>query len=135
VGAAFSSAGFAVLAVAHRHPYDIYIGMGLLGIGIGLAYAAMTNLVVEAVRPDQTGIATGMNTNIRNIGGALGGSITVSIIVSHLLANHLPEEHGYTVAFALCGISLAAAVVAALMVPGREPQGSEGRLVTGPATS
>jgi hypothetical protein len=42
------------------------------GLGLGLAYSAMTSVIVAAVAPEQTGAATGMNTNIRNVGGAIG---------------------------------------------------------------
>ena len=34
----------------------------------------MANLIIEAVPAEQTGVATGMNTNIRNIGAALGAA-------------------------------------------------------------
>ncbi len=32
----------------------------------------MSNLIVHAVPPAQTGVASGMNANIRTIGGAVG---------------------------------------------------------------
>ena len=50
------------------HTWQIMSPPRLLGIGIAMGYAAMSNLVVEAVPQSQTGVATGMNTNIRNIG-------------------------------------------------------------------
>ena len=31
----------------------------VMGLGIGLAFASMVNVIVESVRPDQTGVATG----------------------------------------------------------------------------
>ncbi len=60
------------MAVAHAHPYDMLISAALLGIGIGLAFSALGNLIVQAVPPEQTGVATGMNTVMRTLGGALG---------------------------------------------------------------
>ena len=51
----------------------------LIGIGIGLAFAAMANLVVEAVRQDQTGVATGINTIMRSIGGSIGAQVAAAI--------------------------------------------------------
>ena len=52
---------------AHHARIDIYLGSTLLGIGIGLAFAALANLIVEAVPPDQTGVATGVNTIARSL--------------------------------------------------------------------
>lgn len=40
----------------------------LMGIGFGLAFSAMSALIVAAVPPSQTGVASGMNANIRTIG-------------------------------------------------------------------
>ena len=72
MGALFAAASYGFLAVAHGQPWNIYVAAGLLGIGVAFGYASMSNLIVEAVPPSQTGVATGMNTNVRNIGAALG---------------------------------------------------------------
>jgi len=36
-----------------------------MGVGFGLAFSAMSALVVAAVPAEQTGVASGMNANIR----------------------------------------------------------------------
>lgn len=120
-GGLFTAAAYVVLALTHTHSWGIFIATGLAGIGIGLAFASMTNLVVESVSPEQTGIATGMNTNVRNIGGALGSGIATSLVVSSTFANGVPELHGYLVAFIVCAITLVFASAIALTIPGRRP--------------
>jgi hypothetical protein len=60
-----------------------------------------------------------MNTNIRNIGAALGSGIATSIIVSSLLKSGFPTELVYVVSFAVSGISLIVAALAALKIPNR----------------
>ena len=65
---------------------------GILGIGIGLAFASMSNLIVEAVSSEQTGIATGMNTIMRTVGGALGTTIAASILAGSLAATACPRR-------------------------------------------
>jgi MFS family permease len=102
-GSLFAASSYGLLVVAHSRPWNIYVASGLLGIGIALGYASMANLIIEAVPRSQTGVATGMNTNIRNIGAALGSGIATSIIVSSLLKSGFPKEHGYTVSFAVSG--------------------------------
>ena len=37
----------------------------------------MSNIIVTAVPPEQTGVANGMNTNFRTIGGAIGAAVVV----------------------------------------------------------
>ena len=76
----------------------------LIGIGIGLAYAAMANLVVQAVRQDQTGVATGINTIMRSLGGAVGAQISASLLAGHtILGGRFPAESGFSDAFWLSG--------------------------------
>jgi EmrB/QacA subfamily drug resistance transporter len=118
-GSIFAASSYGLLVVAHSRPWNIYVASGLLGIGIALGYASMANLIIEAVPVDQTGVATGMNTNIRNIGAALGAGIATSIIVSTLMKSGFPKEHGYTVSFAVSGASLVIAALAALRIPNR----------------
>ncbi|MGH2943545.1 MAG: MFS transporter [Solirubrobacteraceae bacterium] len=80
LGTLIGAASFAWLAATHDEQWMIYVGVTLLGIGIGFSFAAMANLIVEAVDQHQTGVATGMNTIMRTIGGALGGQIAASIV-------------------------------------------------------
>ena len=82
-----------------------------------MGYAAMSNLVVEAVPQSQTGVATGMNTNIRNIGAAVGAGVATSIVVSSLLPNGTPAEHGYILAFVISAVALLIAAGTALLIP------------------
>jgi EmrB/QacA subfamily drug resistance transporter len=119
LGATATMLSFIYLAVAHGRPLDFYLASGLLGIGIGLSFAAMANLVVEAVPAGQTGVATGMNTVTRTLGGAVGGQIAASVIASSVTASGVPTAHGFTIAFVLAALAAAGGVVAALAVPGR----------------
>src|SRR3954466_8906761 len=47
-------------------------GGALLGVGIGFSFASMANLVVESVPRNEVGVATGINTIMRSLGGAVG---------------------------------------------------------------
>ena len=119
LGAAVSSGAFVLLALAHSERFEIYLGTALLGVGIGLAFAAMANLIVEAVPSEQTGVATGMNTIMRTIGGSLGSTVSAVIVSSSVAASGLPSEHGFTLAFAVSAIALAVAALATFYVPAR----------------
>jgi EmrB/QacA subfamily drug resistance transporter len=122
LGAAITMLAFVFLAIAHSSHWEFYAASVLLGIGVGFAFASLANLIVEAVRPDQTGIATGMNAVMRTIGGAIGGQIAASLLAASLLADGYPSEHGYTVTFLVMAGVLAASVAASLAVPGRRPR-------------
>ena len=116
IGTFTASSSFALLAIAHTQPWEIYVASALLGVGIGLSFASMANLIVEAVPQTQTGVATGMNTIMRTIGGSIGGSIAASIVAANLLGG-LPRESGFTLAFAISAVAVLVAFLAALAIP------------------
>ncbi|HWF35686.1 MAG TPA: MFS transporter, partial [Solirubrobacteraceae bacterium] len=118
IGTAFTTGAFLLLALAHGHPYDLLIAASLLGIGMGLAFAALGNLIVQAVPAHQTGVASGMNTVMRTLGGALGGQLSATFI-AHNVAHGLPTVTGFTDTFVMATAFLAACFVAGLLVPGR----------------
>jgi MFS family permease len=117
-GTAVTASSFVLLLVAHAHPFELLISAALLGIGIGLAFAALGNLIVEAVSPEQTGAATGMNTVMRTLGGALGGQLSATFIADHMLRG-LPTVTGFEETFAMATGFLLVGVAASALVPGR----------------
>jgi EmrB/QacA subfamily drug resistance transporter len=117
IGSVFSMIGYLMLAFAHTHPWEIYTSSAVLGVGIGLAFAAMSNLIVQAVPAAQTGVASGMNANIRTIGGAIGAGVMSSIVTSALLHSGYPTEAGYRDGFAFLAAVTAVAIVAGIMIP------------------
>ncbi|HET7590155.1 MAG TPA: MFS transporter [Solirubrobacterales bacterium] len=122
-GCLLTTASFTLLAVAHHQQADVYVATALMGAGIGLAFAALANLIVEAVSPEQTGVATGMNTVMRTLGGAVGGQVGASLITGTLLASGLPTEGGFTLAFSFAAGACLLAALASLSVP-RSPRRS-----------
>jgi EmrB/QacA subfamily drug resistance transporter len=117
-GAAVSAAACGWLVLTSRHPSDMVLSSTLLGVGIGLAFAALGNLIVQAVPATQTGVASGMNTVLRTLGGALGGQIAATFVAGSTL-HGLSALTGFTKTFAMSALFLAGCVVAGLLVPAR----------------
>jgi EmrB/QacA subfamily drug resistance transporter len=120
MGTTITMLAYVLLAVEHSGHAEIYLASLLLGVGIGFAFASMSNLIVEAVRPDQTGVATGMNAVARTIGGAVGSQVAASILAASLFASGIPKERGYTLSFVIMAVALGAGILASLAVPGRQ---------------
>ena len=118
-GAGFALAAYALLVIDRSAEVDVYVAAALLGIGIGLSFSAMANLIVENVRQDQTGVATGMNAVTRTLGGAFGGQVAATLLAGSLAASGLPTDHGFELAFAMCLVALVAALGFAIAVPRR----------------
>jgi MFS family permease len=132
-GIAFTTASFAFLTVAHSHPYQLLIAASLLGIGVGLAFAALGNLIIQAVSSHQTGVASGMNTVMRTLGGALGGQLSATFIAGHVSGGQ-PTITGFTLTFLMATGFLVICFLAGLLVPkahrAREPwPGDQGEAV------
>jgi EmrB/QacA subfamily drug resistance transporter len=116
-GCLIGCGAMAILAFAHAHEWEIYLSSAIMGVGFGLAFSAMSALVVAAVPASQTGVASGMNANIRTIGGSIGAAVMASIVTSQLGPSGLPEESGYTTGFAVMAAGLALAALAGLLIP------------------
>ncbi|GAA1794853.1 hypothetical protein GCM10009795_045490 [Nocardioides hankookensis] len=117
VGATLTAVGTFGMAFAHSELWMVIIETSILGLAFGLAFAAMSNLVVAAVPQSQTGVASGMNTNIRTVGGAIGSAVIATVVTSNLLPIGVPTESGYTHGFLLLAITSTAAAVVSVLVP------------------
>src|SRR5262249_3134965 len=116
VGCAVTAASFAFFAFQHDHPYDMLVSTALLGVGVGLAFAALGNLIVEAVPAHQTGAAGGMNTVMRTIGGALGGQLSATFIAAHM-HDGLPTVTGFTETFVMATCFPIVCTLGATLIP------------------
>jgi EmrB/QacA subfamily drug resistance transporter len=116
-GCLIGAAAMAMLAFAHHQQWQIYFAAALMGVGFGFAFSAMSALIVMAVPASQTGVASGMNANIRTIGGSIGSAAMASIVTSRLASSGLPLESGYTTGFAVMTGALVLAAVAGLLIP------------------
>jgi len=118
-GALFALACYVLLVADRSQELEIYVAAGLLGIGIGLSFSAMANLIVQNVSQEQTGVATGMNAVTRTLGGAFGGQLAATLLASNLGASGIPTSSGFTLSFLMCLIALVGALGLAVAVPRR----------------
>jgi MFS family permease len=117
VAPSIGAGSMVMLAFAHHQQWEIYVSNALMGIGFGLAFSAMSALIVMAVPASQTGVASGMNANIRTIGGSIGAAAMASIVTARLAPTGLPLESGYTTGFAAMTGALVLAAGAGLLIP------------------
>jgi EmrB/QacA subfamily drug resistance transporter len=116
-GAVVLGLSFLLLAVAHAHIWEFLLGGLLLGVGVSFAFASMANLVVAAVDPSEVGVATGINTIARTVGGAFGAALVTVLLTADTLPSGLPTESGYTEAFAVSAAGSVLALAATLAIP------------------
>ncbi|WP_250006598.1 MFS transporter [Actinoplanes sp. M2I2] len=117
LGAVFVVAAFALPAVAHGQIWQVLASGVLTGAGIGFAFAAMSNAIIESVPAAQTGEATSVNTIARTIGSSIGTAVVAAVITSHTTPQGLPTDAAFTDGFWVCAGVATLAVVAALALP------------------
>ncbi|WP_280264869.1 MFS transporter [Nocardia wallacei] len=118
IGTALTIPAFGMLALGHNQSWQVYVAGVLLGVGIGMAFSSMPAIIVAAVPPAQTGAATGMNANVRTVGGAIGSAISSVILTSGThTASGFPADSGYSNVFWFLGGIAVLSAAAAVIVP------------------
>ncbi|MDO8189195.1 MFS transporter [Conexibacter sp. JD483] len=114
-GVAMLALGLALLGFVHDERWQVYLGT-LLAYGIGLTFAltAMAQLILTAVPQAQTGEATGINTMLRTVGGALGSQVVATLVLG---SSTRPTDDGFLIAFAACAAVALVALAFCLLVP------------------
>jgi MFS family permease len=122
-GSVLIAGSTASIALFHAAVWELTIAAALFGLGLGLVFAAMTAVVVQSVPATQTGIATGMNANLRTIGSGIGTALMTAIVTGSAVpgaAAGEPTEAGYTLGFlVLAAGALVAAIIAGVSRPNR----------------
>jgi MFS family permease len=117
IGLFASGLAFLLLAFAHEEPALSLVWMGLLGVGIAFALAAIGTLVIENSHASETGVASGVNLIMRTVGAAVGAQVAAAVISAATPAGALiPNESGFTTSFALAGIAVTLALIPASLV-------------------
>ena len=120
LGMLMAAVGITVLAALHDRPWQIVLGMLILGAGAPFAFAAMAKIIVDSVRPTETGVATGVNTVMRTIGGVVGGQVGAAILTADTVSGtSVPAESAFTTAFTMSAIAAFGGAILALFVTAR----------------
>jgi MFS family permease len=120
IGVLALASSLTLMAVARDERWMVYAWMALLGVGSGACLAVLGRLVVDAVPAEQSGVAGGMNTIARTIGGAVAAQVGASIVAGERAAGGVPAARGYTIAFLVAaGAGLVALALSAALEPRR----------------
>lgn len=123
-GTLVMGAGGTVLGLAHAEPWQIVVAMMLIGAGVGLVYAMLAKLIVDAVPREVTGVAMGMNTVMRTIGSVIGAQVGAAVLSAMTIdgTGGIPEETGYTIVFFIAGAAAVVAAFGTLRIPRRRQE-------------
>jgi EmrB/QacA subfamily drug resistance transporter len=80
---ALGLAWLAAVSTAGVSYAELVVPFTISGIGMGLFFAPVANVVLSSVRPDQEGQASGANSAIRELGGVFGVAVLASVFTHH----------------------------------------------------
>ncbi len=119
--------GFALCAVAlalltrltvhSTYVSDILPSMVLLAVGAGLSFPAITNAALYQVSGQDASLASGVQSAVQQIGGALGIAVFTTIALSYVHSSPASPAHavqvtnGYTAGFGWAAVVMAVGVV------------------------
>ena len=119
-GAVAAAIAYAWLALDHGSVGSVVAANVPLGFGIGLAFAALTNLVVRAVGEQRTAVFAATTAVSRATGAALGVQVAAAVIMgAGVVPPGIPAERGFTGAFVLGLIAALVALAATSAIPAR----------------
>jgi len=122
------SLGMLMMTLWHSTLALVMVSVFVTGVGMGFAMVSLINVVAMASPRAEFGVASGMNTLFRVVGGSIGpvlaGVITTSFLVSYTppgspISIEIPGLEGYLLVFILGGVlAFIGALVCIIMRPG-----------------
>jgi predicted MFS family arabinose efflux permease len=96
-GPVLTSVGFVALAASGGRYAQVLLSMTILGFGMAITVAPLTTTVLNSVPPQRTGVASGINNTVAQMGSllviALLGSLSLSAF-NRALDQHLTHAAG-----------------------------------------
>ncbi|PPS90740.1 MFS transporter [Streptomyces sp. MH60] len=122
-GLALAGLGLLALGTVHADTGygNVWWRLGLVGIGFALAMSPLTGAAIQAVSPQESGLASGISSTTRQIGAVLGVAV-LGAVVRTRQSGGASFETGLNSAFLTAGaILLATAVVTGLWLTRSQP--------------
>ncbi|MFF3195946.1 MFS transporter [Streptomyces misionensis] len=117
LGCVVSLLGTIVFVFARNSLWEMFVLMGVIGLGVGFTISVMPALIVSAVPAHETGSATSFNQVVKYIGYSTGSALSAVVVTSAAGSSSVPPNRDYGVAGVLdCGVWILTALVAWLLV-------------------
>jgi len=118
-------AGMMLLILFHSSAIEVIFSVFVAGIGLGMSMVALINLVVQSCPANEFGLASGINSLFRVIGGSIG-PVLGAVVMAQFLVMWFPPgspspieltgETGYVWAWTIAAISALVGMIISLMI-------------------
>jgi len=127
VGALVIACGYLVALLLPPGWGGVLAANAMIGVGLGLGFAAMPTLIMMSVPPEETAAANGLNTLMRALGTSSASAVVAAVLAQQSITIDgvaVPTQSGFQLSIMIAiGASLLAAVLAACIPRHRAPGG------------
>jgi predicted MFS family arabinose efflux permease len=125
-GCLIAVVGSAFFALFHGALWEAFVMMGILGLGLGITFAAIPGLIVQAAPAGETGSAMGFYQVVRWVGSAVGSALVASVLAAHATPAGHPAVGGYTTTLWISVVICAIGAVLTYVLPARGRKAARG---------
>ena len=119
IGAVVLALAYGLALIFHAEAWQILVVNVVLGVGVGLGYAAMPALIMKAVPVHETGAANGLNALMRSLGTSIASAVAGAILAQSITTVDGvagPSEGGFLLTLTLgLGAAVVCVIVAAFI--------------------
>ena len=129
IGMGVTGLGTLMMAAAHTQAWEIMVSVFVTGVGMGFSMVSLINVVAMSSRKEEFGVASGMNTLFRVVGGSVGPVLAAAIMTSYAVlffpsGSPVPVEYtsesGYTLVWTIASVfSFIGMALSLIMRPGK----------------
>ncbi|QYJ05703.1 MFS transporter [Nocardioides panacisoli] len=133
IGGSVVAAGYLLGLALMQDAWQLALAACVIAAGVGIAYAAMPTLIMDAVPPREAGAAVGLNALMRAMGTTLSAAVMATVLTSSTVpfgGTSVPSETAFAWCFGLGAVAALVGVAVTLLVPRRTPSAVEPVAVT-----
>jgi MFS family permease len=123
LGGAVLGAGYLVSFFLMSAPWQILLAAIVCSAGVGIGYAAMPTLVMDAVPMAEAGSAVGVNALMRSLGTTTASAVMAALLTSQttvvrdLGGISVPSESAFHLCFLVAAVAAFVGAALALTIP------------------
>jgi len=128
IGATVLGTGYLVGFFLMSAPWELLIACCIASAGVGIGYAAMPTLILDAVPSREAASAVGVNALMRSVGTTLAAAVMATVLTSSTHAfggSAFPTESAFKWCFGLGAMAAFVGVAIAAFVPRRSAPDEE----------
>ena len=117
LGAGVLGCGYLLSFFLMSAPWQVLVASLICSAGVGIGYAAMPTLIMDAVPMNEAGSAVGINALMRSVGTTVAAAVMATVLTGQTSALGIPTEGAFKACFLVATVAAIAGGLLALTIP------------------